>query len=600
MEDMLKKIEELGIKVMNPSENGEFAYEGKNYDMPAETLVITLETVYEDNAGLVGLFCGDFCAVLLKGVYKDFVRLIEGEPVIEPARMVKLAETAVNIEKGLDTPVRIGVLLAGDDKRYVFRAEEIRPADKLKYDRRLSKVPAALSSVEYTLSQNEGVPEKTLYGRGMLSGVFPETLSPFALSLAKTVPDLFNPLMISVNVKTSSPSLACICGKPFINTANIGHICTTAGTTQDYYLLNYAPWIYVKNTKSSFSHPDLKIFAINDEEIKEGIEDIKSAEITKEFLFSENFTEFLALCAMTTQLIHMKTWEAFTRCYALLKDTETLLKFVFLTREKSLLDSPFDMPPFLDPIYPSIKSEVRRTFKHADFDGLFASLPASKRFLLNKDKLRRSVSELHSCLDLRDEITSAAFGVSASLHRLLLTFGNEMLEGRLIKNAADVFAFDLSDLKNFYNDEYYGNIPVTLWFKKWQGERTAAQFVPYDIYEKDISEIPSIVKKMLSKKQTEIPCISFCHEDYEGLGCAPVHLTDKLTDIALVRNLPPAMLHCLDGCRAVVTDTAPLFSYLTEYCIRTGTPLYAGIRFAGLIADGKRIKLCGDKIEIKD
>ncbi|MCD8569143.1 MAG: hypothetical protein LRY50_12805, partial [Geovibrio sp.] len=239
MKDMLKKVEELGIKVINPSENGDFTFDGKKYDMPAQTVTVWLETVFADNAGLVGLTCGDFRAVLLKGVYKDFVRLIEGEPNIEPARMVKLAETAVNVEKGLEIPVRLGVFYSGDDQRFVFSAEEIKPADKHLYDRRIPQVPAALSSVEYTLSQHEGVSEKTLYGRGMTGGYFPETLSPFALSLAKTVPDLFNTLMISVNVKTASPSLACICGKPFINTSNIENICTTAGTTQDYYLLNY-------------------------------------------------------------------------------------------------------------------------------------------------------------------------------------------------------------------------------------------------------------------------------------------------------------------------------------------------------------------------
>ncbi|QAR31991.1 hypothetical protein EP073_00810 [Geovibrio thiophilus] len=600
MEDMLNKIENLGIKVIRPSENGAFSFDGASYDMPAGTVTVWLETVFADNAGLVGLTSGEFRAVLLKGVYKDFVRLIEGEPNIEPAKMVKLAETAVNIEKGLDISVRLGVFLSGEDQRFVFRAEEITPADKYLYDRRIPSVPAALSSVEYTLSQNEGAPEKTLYGRGMLSGYLPETLSPFALSLAKTVPDLFNPLMISVNVKTSSPSLACICGKPFINTSNAEHICTTAGTTQDYYLLNYAPWIYVKNTKSSFKHPNLKIFAINDEEITEGIEDIKSKEITKELLFSDDFSELLALCAMTMQLIQLKTWEAFTEAYSMLKDFETLLRFVYLTREKSLIDSSLDMPPFLDPFYPPVKSVIHRSFKTADFDSLFAALPAAKRFLIGKDKLRRAVKSLHACLDLRDRAAEALFGVSAALSGLVLSFGSEMVEGRLIKSPMDAFAFDLTDLKNFYNDEYYGNIPVTLWFKKWQGERTAAQFVPYDIYEKDIADTASIVKKMLTKKQTEIPCVSFGHKDYEGVGCAPVRIGDRLTDIALVRNLSPVMLSCLDGCHAVVTDTAPLFAYLTEYCIRTETPLYSGVRFAGLIGNGKRIKLYGDKIEIKD
>ncbi len=596
---MLKKIEELGIKVINPSENGLLAFEGKKYDLPVETVTVWLETVFADNAGLIGLTCGGFRAVLLKGVYKDFVRLIEGEPNIEPARMVKLAEIAVSAEKGLETPVRLGVFYAGEEERFVFSAEEIKPADKYLYDRRVPQVPAALSSVEYTLSQHEGVSEKTLYGRGMTGGYFPETLSPFALSLAKTVPDLFNPLMISVNVKTASPSLACICGKPFINTGSIDHICTTAGTTQDYYLLNYAPWIYVKNRKSSFGHPNLKIFAINDEEIKEGIEDIKSKEISKELLFSDDFTEFLALSAMTMQLIQMKAWESFTEGFSMLKDFGTLLRFVYLTREKPLISNPLEMPPFLDPFYPPMKGEVHRSFKSADFDSLFAALPASKRFLLKKDRLRKTVRSLHTCLDLRDSLTEALFSVSASLHGLVLSFGREMVEGRLIKNPMDAFAFDLTDLKNFYNDEYYGNIPVTLWFKKWQGERNAAQFTPYDIYEKDIADTASIARKMLAKKQTEIPCVSFGHTEYEGLGCAPVRLDDRLTDIALVRNLSPVMLPMLDGCHAVVTDTAPLFSYLAEYCIRTETPLYTGVRFAGLYS-GRRIKLHRDKIEIKD
>lgn len=599
MKNFLEEVEKTGIEIITPSENGIFVYQGVNYDLPETTDVVKLSTVYKNNTGLIRLSNEHFEAILLKGVYSDFVKVISGEPNISPYRMVKLAEAVLKIEKSFNVPLEIGVFIVSDTRRYVFEIKKINNVEKGIYDRLCYDVSETLSEVEFSLSRSEQANDKLLYGRGMLASCFPNTLSPLCLSIAKSVPELFSPLSMSLNIKSEPPSFPIICGKPYVNVTNIAHICNTVSSSTDYYMLNYAPWIYLKNTKNTLKKPNLKIFNISNKEIIDGLDELDSFTVDKEMLLESGFNETLALSAMTMQLILLKTWAGFSEIYQQLKNIETVLKFVFLTKDKSLLNEKLSMQPYLDPAYDVITSEIKKSFINEDFDTLFSSLPRSKRLFLSKDKLQKSIKELHYCLDLRDKAFKVIFNMSEKFRNAFLLIGQELVDGEVIKDKEDVFSFELTDLKCFYDDAYFDNIPITLWLKKWQNERFAAQVTPYDIYEKDITEISNIMSNYLLKEQKSISCISFGHKDYSGVGQAPLKIGDKLNDIALINNMSPVLLSSLDNAKAVVTDTAPLFSYLTEYCIRTGTPLYSGVRFSGFMCNKKQLRLSKDQIIIE-
>lgn len=603
MDSLLNNIEKIGIRIVLPRPKGSLCYNGQFYDLPEKSQVIFFETLYEGNAGFIKVESGDFTAVLLKSVFKDFITIISGTPNIDPLVMVKIAETALAIEKEVGTPVRVGLFAADNSTRYVFQAETLPLPDNELQERRLINFNACFTKTEYSLAQTSEASGGYLYGRGALSGFFPETVSPFTESYLKDLTQLFNPLPMSVNIKTLSPSLSTICGKVFNNTTALEPICETTGTSDSYYLLNYLPWHYLKSNKHVFKVPNLKVFAIDDAEIAENLDELRqtaTSKLTEDMITNGGLIEIFALFAMTAQLVQLKLWESSTKFLASLNDIETMLKFVYLTREKSLLDEELNMPPYLDPMYPPMKLSIAKPFLKADFAELFAALPLTKRLLIGKQKLYEQLVDIHKCLDLKDDYTKSLFALVGNIHSLIMEKGNKMVEGRHIKMASDIFAFEMADMSRFLKNNFYGNVQSNLYSKNIKWERSKAQLMPYDIFERDIDNIAHISARVSAKIPKEVPCLSFFHKDYTGQGKSPVKLNDQLEDIALITNFSPVLLASLDKCKAVVTDTAPLFSYLTEYCTRTNTPLYTGVRFAGLFYKDRKIHLTKESIKITD
>jgi hypothetical protein len=598
MSFIFEKIEKYGIKTIKPEEGGSLKIncggETLCFNAPADTPVVWLETQYQNNCGLMFMRSGSFTALLLKGVYKDFIRLLTGDPVIEPTAVVKLAESAVNIERNFRIPLKLGFIFTDKDNRRLFYAVELTPPVTGRPDKRALYNYSMLSAVEYSLFKDDLLSGKTLYVKGMTAGIFPDTFSPFAASLARRVPDIFNPLLMSANIKSHSPSLKLVCSKGYINFSNVNSVCATIGTSADFAFLNYAPWILLKKDNPRFEVPKLSIFKINDNEISEAIEELSEFKNTldKHLMFSGGFDEAPALAAMAAQMIQLMLWQTAAKLYSVLGSFEEVLKFAFLTREKTILEALPPMPPYLDPAYPMFNRKIEKPFTRKTFEELFATLPFRKRLTLSKSKLQETVSKLHKYLDMRDSLIKTTFAISAELRETMLSFGQEMVDGKLLTTSEDVFWFDLEDLVSFYKNDYFGNIPITLWFKKWQNERSSAQIVPYDIYEKDIGDIADISQRFFAKHLgNPSACVSYFAGNMEGSARRLSSYDDQPDDIALVQNLSPVMLSCLDKSRAVVAETAPLFSYIMEYCVLTTTPLYSGVRFAPLLYDGMSLKL---------
>ncbi|WP_162139886.1 hypothetical protein [Limisalsivibrio acetivorans] len=588
--DIIKELESAGIKTLDTADEGyETEVFGQKVVLPSEPEgIIEAETVYNGNPGFMTLKMRGFEAVILKGVYKDFIRAKIKFPLNE-RNLVKVSETAASVERNLGKQMRIGIAQTDETVFRVFFAEEI-PEPPRKLDSRSREPINALSAVEYTLSREAVVPEKTLYSRGSLSAIFPETFSGFAASAAKRVPSLFNPLFMSANIKNTTPSLKLIFNKPYTNMANVESVTSTLETTTDFYFYNYAPWVYLKKNKTNFHPPKLSFFGIKEDEVAETIDELKNmaGEISHQDIFEDEFTELLALTAMAFQMVQLKLWQGFTRMLSHTGSMETAMRFAYKTRNASVLEESFKAAPFIDPIleeneYPGI------SFERTGFDELFSEFSMAKRMRIKKKRMQVELDELQRYLGLRDEAFKAAYTLNHAVREALLIFGEELTEGRILKRREDVFLFDIEELNNFRKDEYYGNIPITLSFKKWQNGRCSSQLTPYEIYEKDLERSPEIMEAYLAKQTGEFSPLSFFHRDMEA---------DVPGEAAAVRTVPLPLMHTMTDKKCIIAETAPVFGHLAEYCTVTDTPLYTGIRPAEILLSGKRIRTEEGKIRV--
>ncbi len=61
------------------------------------------------------------------------------------------------------------------------------------------------------------------------------------------------------------------------------------------------------------------------------------------------------------------------------------------------------------------------------------------------------------------------------------------------------FFFEVSEIKNIIGDEFYGNIPFTTNFRRWQNARFSALCLPFNLYEKDVEDAERIALTQIEK-----------------------------------------------------------------------------------------------------
>jgi hypothetical protein len=80
-----------------------------------------------------------------------------------------------------------------------------------------------------------------------------------------------------------------------------------------------------------------------------------------------------------------------------------------------------------------------------------------------------------------------------------------------------------------------------------------------------------------AKDTSEIPCISFFHEDM------------STENYALNRTYNLENIHNIDSKDCVIAESASIFSFVTEACAVSQTPLYTGARFANILLGQKKV-----------
>ncbi len=539
---------------------------------------------YRGNFGFYHIISEGWETLIVKGVFKGNIRRISGECPFDDRKLNELAQTLSDVERCLRRPAKTH-LYNNEGTFYVCSAEAL-DYTPLPPDARDFEIKSPLTPVEESLGRSSGTNEKHLFIKSPFASLLNETISPYAFSIIEAMPDVLSPLFMSADIKTLSPSVKPFFCRILMNCANIETILSAFYAKADFFYLNYLPSIYKTIKKPSFDVPKVSSLHLADGELANTIEDIERTadDMTGNSLFSNEFFEIPALSVMAWEIAAIGIWHAFTE---FMKSTglghEDAMRHIYKTRAGGLLRFEGAIMPVLDPAAKPV------VLKPLDIpcessEATYAKLPSMKRLVLSKGKYSALLTVCHKALDDTDKVYLTLSKLIMKMRETLLETGRNLVENRVLTDENDIFFFEHKEIQNIVADSFYGNVPFTLNFRRWQSSRFASVCLPGYLYEKDVENYKDIAEKQIKKSETEktIPCMAFFHKQLETDNFVCRH-GFSITDIKDAQKAD-----------IVIAEGASLFSYIAQFCAATDKPLYTGARFAPLLTTGKKIKTGND------
>lgn len=567
MEDLLQSISNAGIKTDAEKQPD-----------------ITVAPSYRGNFGFYNVTAENWETVIVKGVFKGNIRHVKGECPFDDRKLNELAQMLSDVERCLRRPAMTHIY--NNDGTFYVCSAEAEDYIALPADARDSAIKSPLTPVEESLGRSSGINEKHLFIKSPFASLLNETISPYAFSIIESMPDLFSPLFMSADIKTLSPSVKPFFCRIFMNCANIETILSAFYSKADFFYLNYLPSIYKTIKKPSFDVPKISVLKLAEGELQNTIEDIERTEenMTESSLFSEEFLEIPALSVMAWEIAAIGTWHTFTD---FIKSTgldyEDAMRHIYKTRAGGLLRFNGEIMPVLDPAVKPVVLEPL-DIPLEPIEAMYAKLPSMKRLMLSKGRYSALLAACHTSLDDTDKVYLALSKLIMKIRGTLLETGKRLVENRVLTDENNIFFFEHKEIQNIIADSFYGNVPFTLNFRRWQSSRFASVCLPGYLYEKDVENYKDIAEKQMTKSETEktIPCMAFFHRQLE---------TDNFVcrhgfSIADIKDVQKADI--------VIAEGASLFSYIAQFCAAADKPLYTGARFAPLLTKGKKIKTGND------
>ena len=603
---LLERLAKADISVVTPveGEGRAFAVGGRelNFELPESAVLCASAPHYRGNQGFFHIKEGDGECILLKSCYSDSVRIIKKGITLTNEALNGISRVLLQVEGLLEGLFEL-VFFYSEDQTYIF---EVVGAEGVKDAKGDPFIPRPLTALEYCDSQTDSIPDKTLFSRSMLQMLFPEHISFFMETLFKKYPDIFNPFFLSFDAKVDSPSVKCISSCPYLNISAIFYGFREVKVNEKLFGAFYMPW---QKFFRAGKQQKAELF-ISDQTPISDLEEFW-AEIEKEYsnkgpysLYDKNYFDPVVKMAMFAIFLNFVFQEqlAFFADYikAAPKDA---LRWIYKTRENSFFfkGEKLAIPANFDLATAAEETEWAPSSPTVDKSVVLSSLSAfSRRF--RKKRAFELLDSLHKVADLRDKLLRGAVKYHSSVRKYILDGAKSSVARGKLKYAEQAFMFDTADLRKLSNNTFYGNISPILEYKESLRNRSAAQIMPYELYEVDIPYAGIITEDQYVKWKEEggYECESYGITDVDGVVASHSDYTGDGDQIYCGRAISLAMTSKLKKPRAVITDIAPAFSYITEYCLINDIPLYYGIRHCELLLAGKRVKLKKDIVEVID
>lgn len=582
--ELLEKLKSAGLNV------------AENREIPGN--LIESRPHYKSNYGFHHVGDASFQAILIKGVYKDFLRVLEGRPSIKETDWNEIAKSLNTAEAALQECLKISFFM--EDGLCFIVSAAIMPRGFFSPDKDMRDytVPRPLTAVEYMLPASKLYDEEVMLGGGYFGENFPFVMPHFTESVFSKVSDILNPIFVSCNLKTLSPSTVPVYNRLYMNMTSYEKMLKTIDLGNSMFRLSFAPHLYLKQTEK----PKQKKLNKTYFPIEYGdIADIP-AEITRttpyinpQKITEDSFFDYPVQMVIAYEYLSIELENILASMLELFPSLSEALKAVFKTRENSVFYSGrISLPRTLDFSSEIIETDFK-VEKHVEkIDFFLQKLPFFKR-LSSSGKTKKLIKKAHKLLDLRDELYLAAAGFVTKSREALLQIGDIAVSKGKAVSKEDIFYFEYDEVKKIFSDSFFGDASQSINFRKWQIWRYAAQAVPPEIYGADFEKVPQISEQMISKfsQLAEISVLAVNGKPVSGQ-------TTKKTDqdsyegfILAAKSLPLADIGKYASVSGFLLENAAPFGFVSEFAILKDIPLYTGARFAPLILDGSKIKISG-------
>ena len=567
----------------------------------AEGYILECSPSYRGNFGFHFVKGDDFEAILLKGVYKDFLRIINGHAEMNDADRNEAAKLLNDAEVAAESPLNMRIVIRNGNALIISASVSEEKTAK-SADMRDYKIPRPLTSAEYALPASKLEDESVMLSAGFMGSIFQETLSPLAVSVLEKIPNVLNPIFTSCNLKTSSPSAVPVYGRAMTNVNALEKMFTACGIGNAVFRASFAANLYLKQ-QTEPKQVNKSYFPVEQEEITELLEDIKRTipHITAATLVEDSFMDYPVKLAICAEYVFIKLSDGAAKLCKYFSGFSGMLSAVFRTRENSLFfrKEPLNLPMSLDFSADSVPVTFSCEKPQETIGDFIKKLPFSKRFGAS-GKIEKIITEMHILLDMRDEIYLAACSFVEKSKQALGQIADFGIKKGRLKNPDEIYLLEHSDVRRVYFDSFFGETARTISFHRWVADRYAAQVVPSEIYGQDLGRCPQIAEQMIDKAlniaEYSPLCLFTKKTDKEAIVTAKKELDDYKGYMIAASSLPLSFLERYKNAEAFILENAPLFGFTAEYACLKNIPVYSGIRFAPLVLDGKRVKASKNKL----
>ncbi len=557
-------------------------------------IIIECVPSYRENFGFFHITGSNFEAIILKGVYKDFLRILKGNPDISMGYWDSIAKTLNDSESAVGY-CKYKIALSAEEAR-VFYCEKFGSSPKYKRDFRDYKIPRPLTSTEYIAATSSLYDENVILSQKFLNSIFSDTLTPLSVSILEKIQNVLNPIFMSCNLKTDTPSVVNLYARPYTNLTALEKLLKTIGIGSSIFRQSFAPNLYIAKATTP-NNIIKKYFPVEDDEITEILEELKNniENINTEVLVEDKYVEFHVNFAILAEFLFIKFADLTSLLLKYFTDYSSLLKAVYRTRETSIFytENPLNLPIHFD--YNTTFKEVALFCEKSNetIENHIKKLPFSKKFMA-KGKIKKLIKEFHKYLNLRDDVYLTATKFLEKSKSALDNISDFAIKKELIQDKDDIYYLEHSELKKLLDNSFFGDINQTITFRKRLYYRYAAQIIPTEIYGSDLMECAKISESMVTKSlsQNEYKVLSlYFKENIEAICKSNNNDNFSNDDFVVSSSISICDIEKYKNIAGFILESNSLFSFLSEYAAIKEIPIFYGVRFAPLVLDNVKVNV---------
>ncbi len=596
--ELLEKASDAGVEIFESKKESESSDDNISFEFEGVSR-------YKSNNAFYYLKFSSFEAVLLKGIYKNFYRVISGfDNLLDSSDWSRICKVINTLEDINLVDISVSFIIS-QNKVFIKSISKIEHINSLDYNLKDKSIERPFTDAECEISDRFYLDGETILSNSFIDDYFPDTVSPLTASILEQNPDILYPLFISAGLKTVSPSTVNVFNTPYITLQNYEKSLNYIGINSYQFRLNYQTPLYLKS-KSKTSKLKRSLYPDLIEEIVEILDELKHksqstniASIKGDFLFNVYIKIFIVHTFFVIELI-----SAFNDLFELTADRNKLLKLIYKTRKENIFNKAKDIDvfTFFDFLSKKIKSNSSiDNHEPSNYDILIKELNI-KHSLFASKKIKSIVERIHRLLDMRDDFLLTLSNLMGYMTTALDKYFKNHLKEDFIDSTDGFYYLDYDDVYKLFNGNFYGDLFNAISFKRNKFYRFSTLFKPKEVYVKDILTINETNKYISTAilKNKVIDVLSLNDKDSSGVITTDLNLDSYKGMIIHFSKVSVFDLNKYKDAEGFIFDSIPLYSPIVEFAILNDMPIYSGVRYASGILDCKETVIVSNKLKILD